>query len=378
MRGLKQLFLAVVVIASLLLGGCGSDDNYPIIIVPYAGKFVYVNNDGGANAVSAFAIQGNGSLLEVTGSPFLTGGAGSNGGFYAANPIAIARSKNLLFAANKADSTVSVFTINPGTGALTTVGLPVASGGTMGLSGSLAVDPASNFLFVANEITNDISVFSIAANGTLTPVAGSPFALGAGFDADGITLNALGNKLYVAAPTANVLAVLDVDVNGALTHIAGSPFTYAAGGNITSFVLNAANRGLSGAVDMALGGVLASYSIDANGAPTLIDSLVLGGNIQAISTARGGSLAILAGGSTGSISVVRVAADGFLTQVTGSPFVTATLTSGYAIANPSGTHLYATEANQIEAFAIDGAGALTSINTYPLTSPGFATGLVIY
>lgn len=374
MRGLKHLFLAVVVVAGLLLGGCGSDDNYPIIIAPYAGKFVYVNNDGVANAVSAFAIQGNGSLLEVDGSPFLTGGAGGAGGFFAANPIAIARSKNLLFAANKADSTVTVFTINPGTGALTMVGLPVASGGTMDSSGSLAVDPASKFLFVANELTNDISVFSIAANGELTPVAGSPFALGAGLDADGITLNALGNKLYVAAPTVNVLAVLDVDANGALTPIAGSPFAYTAGGSITSFVLNASNRGLSGATS----GVLTSYSIDSVGAPTVIDSLVLGGNIQAISTARGGSLAILSGGYADSISVVRVAADGFLTPVTGSPFVTAAITSGYAIANPSGTHLYATESEQIEAFAIDGAGALTPINTYPLTNPGFATGLVIY
>jgi hypothetical protein len=67
-----------------------------------------------------------------------------------------------------------------------------------------------------------------------------------------------------------------------------------------------------------------------------------------------------------------------LTEVTGSPFATAASTSGYAIANPSGRFLYATGSSQIEAFVIDSAGALTSIDTYPLTNPGYATGAVIY
>ncbi len=53
-------------------------------------------------------------------------------------------------------------------------------------------------------------------------------------------------------------------------------------------------------------------------------------------------------------------------------------TTGYAIANPSGKFLYATESdfagtNQIEAFVIDSAGALTSINTYALDGSGYTT-----
>jgi len=378
----KHLFLAMVAVAGLVLGGCGSDNN-TIVVVPYNGKYLYVNNDGAANAVSGFAIKANGALVELAGSPFVTGGAGTSSTYFAANKIAVAHSKKLLFVSNVGDNTVTVFQISSVTGALTAVGTPVASGAVMGLSGSLAVDDGENFLFVANDDANgtadtSISVFAIAADGTLTAVPGSPFALGlpaAGLGADGITMNSVGDKLYVAASVDNSLAVLDVAVDGTLTQIPGSPFTvYTGTGGITSFVLTSPTFALSG----SYGGFLGSYNIDSNGAPILLDSLDLGINNQALTTTRRGSLAILSGGFSSQISVVHVASDGNMTLANGSPFAAAASTSGYALANPSGRYLYATEINQIEAFVIDSEGSLTSISTYPLTNPGFTTSLAIY
>jgi hypothetical protein len=382
MSKLMYVLLAIVAVTVMLLSGCG-DDNYVSI---YTGKFVYANTESAPNYVSGFAIKADGSLESLPGSIFATGGNGAGiAVYYAAKRIAVAPTRNLLFVSNSADSTITSFTLDPCTGELTAVGTPVASGGTMGLGGSLAVDKDGNFLFVGNDTTGNISVFAIAATGALTPVAGSPFALPpAPFGADGITLNAVGNTLYVAGANlglGNALAVMSVAANGTLTAIAGSPFAYTGTGTISSFAF--ASPTLALAASFGATNDVSSYSIGANGAPTLLHSLTLGNNNQAITTARSGQLAVVSGGGLASISIIQVAFDGTLTQVAGSPFTTAAATSGYALVNPSGSFLYATEGNQIEAFKMDSAGALTSINTYPLITPGFitagfATGLVIY
>jgi 6-phosphogluconolactonase (cycloisomerase 2 family) len=376
MRKSRYLFLVLAALACLLVGGCGDD---PAPVAKSNGKFLYVNNNAAANFVSAFTINADGTLVEITGSPFTTAGVGSGGGYFAANPIALARTKKVLYAANKGDDTISAFSIDATTGVLTAIGTPVASGATQGSSGSLVVNAAETFLFVANDASNSISVFAIAADGTLTAVTGSPFALGA--FTDGITMNLVGSTMYVADPQTNQLVVLAVAADGSLTPITGSPFPYVPingdpidPDSITSFTLASATLGIAGATS----GVISSYLLDATGAPTLVESQLLGINAQCVTTARDGSLAILSGGFESSIYVVSLAASGAMTAVTGSPFTTIAPTSGYAVANPKGTLIYATEVDQIEAFTIATDGALTSIASYPLTSPGFATGAVIY
>jgi 6-phosphogluconolactonase len=142
------------------------------------GKFLYVGMSGTSNAnngVSAFAIDPNtGVLTQITGSPFPTGN----------DPQGIVSDPTgkFLYTANSQDGTLSAFTIDGSSGALTPVGSPYVT-----LSGpeALAIDPGGQFLYVGENSTTGIEAFTInATSGALTPISGSPFSPGS-------TVNAL-------------------------------------------------------------------------------------------------------------------------------------------------------------------------------------------
>jgi DNA-binding beta-propeller fold protein YncE len=117
------------------------------------------------------------------------------------------------------------YTINPSTGALTTIaGLPIAAG--QGPQ-SVAVDPSGKFAYVAN-FGGGVSGYTInPSTGALTPIAGSPFA--AGNEPNIVAVDPSGKFAYVTNVNDNNVSGYTIDPStGALTAIAGSPF--AAGG----------------------------------------------------------------------------------------------------------------------------------------------------
>jgi 6-phosphogluconolactonase len=117
-----------------------------------------------------FAIKTSLLRIAVTsGSPF----AGQGG------PCSIAFDPmgKFVYATNQGSNTVSVYQIDPGSGAPTAVaGSPFAAGQT---PSAVAVDPTGEFVYVANAGSGDISAYAVdAMTGALTPVPGSPFAAG--------------------------------------------------------------------------------------------------------------------------------------------------------------------------------------------------------
>src|SRR6185312_2462179 len=82
------------------------------------GNYVYVNNQAAANTVSAYSVSASGSLTQLTGSPFSTGGVGANVVCYGLNRIALSPVTNSLFVVNSGDLTISAFQINPANGQL--------------------------------------------------------------------------------------------------------------------------------------------------------------------------------------------------------------------------------------------------------------------
>jgi 6-phosphogluconolactonase len=115
---------------------------YPVGAAPKAvavdptGQFLYVANshDG---TVSAFTITtagpNAGTLTAIAGSPFDTG----QGYSVTATGVAVEPSGQYLYVANGDDMTLSIFSINPGTGALTAVGTtkPCPNGPTCTVGG---------------------------------------------------------------------------------------------------------------------------------------------------------------------------------------------------------------------------------------------------
>jgi 6-phosphogluconolactonase len=148
------------------------------IAVDPKGNFAYVTNsasDASGN-VSAFKIQAGGALIPVPGSPF--GGGGSPYG------IAVDPKGAFVYVANDASAnvfgTVSAYAINATSGALTpVVGSPFVAG-TQPVG--VAVDPTGKFAYVTNEGYNgsgNVSAYTInPTSGALTTVYGSPFGAG--------------------------------------------------------------------------------------------------------------------------------------------------------------------------------------------------------
>jgi 6-phosphogluconolactonase (cycloisomerase 2 family) len=121
-----------------------------------AGKFLFTANMT-SNNVSAFTVNADGSLTQVTGSPFSTG-------FSSPQYLATDQTGSFLYVVNVANnSNVTAYTI-AGSGALTQLGTALSTGN---VPEGLAVDKANKFLMVANLDDGTLSVYGIN-NGNLT------------------------------------------------------------------------------------------------------------------------------------------------------------------------------------------------------------------
>jgi WD40 repeat protein len=108
------------------------------------------------------------TLTPVAGSPFAAGNEVS--------AVAFSPNGGLVAVANSGDNTVSVFSVDPSTGALSEVsGSPFDVGeGPQ----SVAFSPSGGLLAVANNGDGTVSVFSVdPSTSALTEVSGSPFAV---------------------------------------------------------------------------------------------------------------------------------------------------------------------------------------------------------
>lgn len=190
-----------------------------------AGTLLFVNNfrddnTGGANAVSAFQINSNGTLTPA-GAPVATS---SPAGI--TSPVGIATDGKNIFVGNHMAESVVSLQVNSGTGALTPASaLPTpASGCSVSCHNNplrLTVDPMDRFVFATNVQAGTVSTFSVN-NGTLSGVS----TAGAGQHPFGVATDPGGVFLFVANKVDNTISGFSINSNtGMLSPLMGFPFS---------------------------------------------------------------------------------------------------------------------------------------------------------
>lgn len=203
----------------------GPDDQDTPIMITADGKFLLAVN-GGSNTIAVFAINADGSLRAVPGSPFSSRGE---------TPVSLAGMDNYIFAVNKSQNPLSPVSMKPNyvsftisaTGSLS----PVAGGKfetTEGSSPAQAlVSNDHKFLFgvdflgfMADPPVGTLRSFIINTTGTLTPAAGTPQMLpGNNGGALGLWQHPKDNTLYVGFPVSSRIGVYEINpASGSLTY----------------------------------------------------------------------------------------------------------------------------------------------------------------
>jgi len=212
-------------------------------------SFLYSARDTTINDVKAFCIDANGSLTEIIGSPFLTNGAGRNGGLIATSRTAITPDSTRLYVSNGDSGTVSGFNIDRDTGVLSTIpGSPWTIPGESFSGSGMSVTPDGKFLFIGRSNSSQLVAASIdPVSGALTVI--STTDLIATTAVNGVVVSPDGRYLAVAySPTGSSndlkkFELFHIFPNGSISRVDGSPFDTATDPDFpslsnTSFAFN--------------------------------------------------------------------------------------------------------------------------------------------
>lgn len=268
------------------------------------------------------------------------------------------------FVANAGDDTISVYSIDSTTGALTGVGTVVTGAMPYAIAGS----PDGQHVYVTNEVTNDISAYAVnTTSGALSPIAGSPFA--AGTDPKALSFDRSGGHLYVANNGSNNLSAYAVNASsGALTPLPIA--TYATGTGPSAISVDDA-RGFVFVANHGGSNDISVFAITTGtGALTAVagSPFAAGGNPHALAYAASEQALYSANsnGASSTISGFRVFPTGDLQALQKSPFTLAV--DNYIATDRNGGCLYVTTGGGVVGYGIVDAGVLIPLSGFPVAS----------
>jgi 6-phosphogluconolactonase len=316
--------------------------------------FAYVSNFQ-SNNVSAYTIDGStGALSEIKGSPFAAG--------VGPTAVAVNRAGTFLYVANGGSfdftDSVSAFTIDPATGALTSVGATPA--GRSSLTSIAVAD--DSFVYTTSGGSRvssfEIDAFVITANGGLALVDGSPFT--AGTNPSAVAVDQSGKFAYVTNQASQDVSSFTIAATGALASTGRVPLASPP----LWITVHPSGRFLY------VHGISA-FSIDTTtGALTEIEGSATTTTITtSMSIDPSGRFAYVSGDS-GILAYAINDTTGSLTQINGSPF-SSNGSFGSVAVDRSGKFVYMVGRGGLHGYTInDTTGALTEIKGSPLPSEG--------
>ncbi|MCG8465703.1 MAG: lactonase family protein, partial [Xanthomonadales bacterium] len=214
-----------------------------------SGYLYTANNFADGNGVHGYRVTDDGSLQELPGSPFATGGLGDGASPFSQNGVVVSQNQRLLFVVNQGSDDISAFHILRSGRLLPVHGSPFDSGGefpvSLAFSGSvLYVSHLGPINLPFDDICEgcDLRGFRVRFNGSLRPIGGSRVSLEtapAGFPL-AIQFNPAGDVLFGSrfvfseAYEPGVPELFSYRLNhrtGLLTESPGSPFALREGSN---------------------------------------------------------------------------------------------------------------------------------------------------
>ena len=344
------------------------------------GNYVYVNNQDIANSISGFAVSSTGSLTPIPGSPYLTGGIGSTTTCIGLDRITISAPQNLLFVSNSGDQTISVFQIDPATGALTAAaGSPVPSGLTLDACQGISLAATQDGAFLMASSNGQIQTFAIGAGGLLMP---GPTTANCCSPTIGMKISAHGQLLAVSNESS--VSVYSINADGSLTArrrvrpsrsraldwLSGLDFS-CAGDRLYGGEASFANDTITDGWSVAPGGTLTPLA----GSPFL----GTGTDGQVVLMSPNNSYLFTSDQFNNKINSSGVAADGSLKPIGSFGGVTSVHVPTGLATDASGSFLYAADENfGIAVFSINGTGGLKSLSNVPVDRVSEIQGIAAY
>jgi 6-phosphogluconolactonase (cycloisomerase 2 family) len=336
------------------------------VIVDPSGKFAYVANFISAN-VSAYSIDTTTGFL--TPLPTVAGRSGNLSMAMTKGTTAVNYTPKFAYATSYGNNNVSAYTVNAGTGALTSIGASPAAG-----SGAYAVvvDPTGKFVYVANSVSANISAYAINAAGALAAVSGSPFA--AGSSNYSITVAPTGRFAYVVNNGPDTVWIYAINpTNGALTHNAALDVVTSV--NPVSITIDPTGR-FAFVANKDAPGTVSAYTInETTGALTQVacagGALVCSGNdfrtdanfpVSVTVDPTGKFVYVANNNPSGTVSAFTIdGANGSLTAMAGSPFSAGNTPSSVTV-DPSGKFAYVTNeiSDDVSAYSVDATSGVLS------------------